>query len=83
MRRLLAGAGAEWLGVTGAEEGVAVRAVCPQARILLLSGLWPGEEDAVLEHRLTAVVWEPYSTGSLGGSGAAPCDASGERSRAP
>ena len=57
---LLAGAGAEWLGVTGAEEGVAVRAVCPHARILLMSGLWPGEADAVLEHRLIPVVWESY-----------------------
>jgi alanine racemase len=57
---LLAEAGAEWLGVTDAEEGVAVRAVCPQAHILLLSGLWPGDADAVLEHRLTPVVWESY-----------------------
>jgi alanine racemase len=57
---LLAGVGAEWLGVTDAEEGIAVRAVCPQARILLMSGLWPGEADAVLEHRLTPVVWEPH-----------------------
>ena len=38
---LLAKAGALWLGVTDAEEGAAVRAVCPQSRILLMSGILP------------------------------------------
>jgi alanine racemase len=62
---LLAEAGAKWLGVTGAEEGVAVRAVCPKSRILeprilLMSGIWPGEADAVIEHGLTPVIWEPW-----------------------
>ncbi len=53
----LAEAGAEWLGVTSVEEGVAVRRLCPQARILGMCGLWPGEEDAVLEHKLVPTVW--------------------------
>ena len=53
----LAEAGAEWLGVTSIEEGVAVRRLCPQARILGMCGLWPGEEDAVLEHTLVPTVW--------------------------
>ncbi len=57
---LLAGAGAQWLGVTGAEEGGAVRAVCPQPRILLLSGIFPGEADIVIDQGLTPVVWEPW-----------------------
>jgi alanine racemase len=57
---LLAGAGAEWLGVTGAEEGVAVRTVCPQPRILLMSGIFPGEADQVIDQKLTPVVWEPW-----------------------
>ena len=39
---LLAGAGAEWLGVTSTEEAAAVRAVCPQPRILVMSGIFPG-----------------------------------------
>ncbi len=56
----LAGAGAQWLGVTGAEEGAAVRAVCPQPGILLLSGIFPGEAETVLEYGLTPVVWEPW-----------------------
>jgi alanine racemase len=57
---LLAGAGAKWLGVTGAEEGVAVRAVCPQTRILLMSGIFAGEADMVIDQGLTPVVWEPW-----------------------
>ncbi|WP_041839488.1 MULTISPECIES: alanine racemase [Acidobacterium] len=56
----LAAAGAEWLGVTSVEEGVAVRAVCATQRILVMSGLWQGEAEAVLEHCLTPVVWEPF-----------------------
>jgi alanine racemase len=55
---LLAGAGAHWMGVTGADEGAAVRAICPKSRILLMSGIWPGEADAVIEQGLTPVVWE-------------------------
>jgi alanine racemase len=68
---LLAGAGAQWLGVTGAEEGVAVRAACPEARILLMSGIWPGEADAVIEQGLTPVVWEPWHLDLLEAAAAA------------
>jgi alanine racemase len=57
---LLAGVGAQWLGVTGAEEGAAVRALCPQPRILLLSGIFPGEAETVIDQGLTPVVWEPW-----------------------
>jgi alanine racemase len=56
----LAAAGAGWLGVTSVEEGIAVRAVCPTQRILVMSGLWQGEAEAILEHCLTPVVWEPF-----------------------
>jgi alanine racemase len=56
---VLAAEGAAWFGVTCVEEGVALRAVCPEARILIMSGIWPGEAEAVVEHRLTPVVWEP------------------------
>src|ERR1700761_8626109 len=55
----LAAAGAGWLGVTCVQEGVALRAACPQARILLMSGIWQHEADAAIEHGLTPVVWEP------------------------
>ncbi len=57
---LLASAGAQWLGVTGAEEGAALRAVCPQPRILLMSGIWAGEAETVIEQNLTPVVWEHW-----------------------
>ena len=55
--RVLAAEGAPWFGVTCVEEAVALRSLCPDARILSLSGLWPGEADAILEHRLTPSVW--------------------------
>ena len=56
--RVLVEAGAVRLAVTSVEEGVAVRAVCPEVEIVALSGLWPGDADLVLQHRLTPVVWE-------------------------
>ena len=65
---LLAGSGAPWLGVTGAEEGAAVRAVCPQPRILLLSGMFPGEADIVIDQGLTPVVWESWQLDQLEGA---------------
>jgi len=57
---LLAAAGAEWLGVTSTEEASAVRAVCPQPRILVMSGIFPGEADTVISLGLTPVVWTPW-----------------------
>lgn len=54
----LAAEGVQWFGVTSVEEGVALRAICPDSRILAMSGLWRGEADAVIEHRLTPVVWD-------------------------
>jgi alanine racemase len=52
-------AGARWLGVTSVEEGMAARSLCSTARILVMGGIFPGQEPAVLEHALTPVVWEP------------------------
>jgi len=57
---LLVAAGADWIGVTCVEEGIRVRAVCPDVRILVMSGVWRGEAEAALEHGLTAVAWEPF-----------------------
>lgn len=57
---LLERAGAKWFGVTGVAEAIALRKVCPDARILVMSGLWSGEADAIIEHRLTPQVWEPF-----------------------
>ncbi len=60
---VLVAAGARWLGVTSVEEGSAVRAtlgVDSATRILVMCGIWPGDEDACLRDRLTPVVWEAY-----------------------
>jgi alanine racemase len=53
-------AGARWLGVTSVEEGVAARALCPDAQILVIAGVFPGQGAALVSNRLTAVVWEPW-----------------------
>ena len=58
--RLLHAAGAQWLGVTSVEEAVHARAVCPTASILVMSGIWEGEADAVVEYGLTPIVWESF-----------------------
>jgi alanine racemase len=70
-------AGASWLGVTSVEEAVAARALCPEARILVLCGCFPGEGAAVIEHRLTAVVWEPWQLDELEGAASAAGAAAG------
>ena len=57
---LLVAAGAKWIGVTCVEEGVRARAACPDARVLVMSGLWKHEADVLLAHRLTPVVWEDF-----------------------
>jgi alanine racemase len=63
-------AGAGWLGVTSVEEGIAARTVCPHAEILVISGPFPGQGSAVLEHRLTPAVWEPWQLDELESAGA-------------
>jgi len=54
----LAAEGAQWLGVTGAEEGVVLRDADVRTRILLMTGCWQGEEDEVVERALTPVIWD-------------------------
>lgn len=58
-------AGARWLGVTCVEEAVAARALCPEARILVMCGCFPGEGAAVVQSRLTPVVWEAWHLDEL------------------
>ena len=54
----LVAAGAQWLGVTCAEEGVRVRAAAgPAARILVMSGFLPPDVPLLAAHNLTPVVW--------------------------
>lgn len=58
--RALEEAGATWMGVTSTEEGVRLREAGIAGRILLMTGFWRGEEDEVVSHNLTPVVWEPW-----------------------
>ena len=55
--RALEAAGAKWFGVTSADEGIELRQAGITARILLMSGIWQGEAEAVVEHNLTPAVW--------------------------
>jgi alanine racemase len=49
-------AGAAWLGVTSTEEAVAVREGGVRSRVLIMTGFWRGEEEAVLRHSLTPAI---------------------------
>jgi alanine racemase len=57
--------GAQWLGVTSVEEGAAARALCPEARILVIGGVFAGQGAALVRNRLTAVAWEPWQLDEL------------------
>jgi alanine racemase len=56
----LESAGAKWVGVTEAAEGLALRAAGVTARILLMTGIWQGEEEAIVAQNLTPTIWEPW-----------------------
>lgn len=56
----LEAAGTPWLGVTDAAEGRALRAAGIWTRILLMTGIWKGEEDGIVSHNLTPTVWEAW-----------------------
>jgi alanine racemase len=59
--RALEQEGAAWLGVTSTDEGVRLREAGIKARILLMTGFWRGEQEAVVQHRLTPAVWQRES----------------------
>jgi len=58
--RALESEAAKWLGVTDAAEGLALRGAGVTARILLMTGIWKGEEDGIVAHNLTPTIWEPW-----------------------
>jgi alanine racemase len=58
-------AGGKWLGVSSVEEGLKARALCPDARVMVMAGVFPGQGAAVIEHGLTPVVWEPAQLDGL------------------
>lgn len=57
--------GAKWLGVTSVEEGIAARALCPDAHVLIMSGFAPGQAAAALQFQLTPVAWELWQIDEL------------------
>jgi alanine racemase len=59
--RALEQQGATWFGVTSTEEGVRLREAGMRGRILLMTGFWRGEQEAVVEHRLTPAIWQAES----------------------
>lgn len=50
--------GAMWFGVTDTNEGVQLREAGISGRILVMSGFWRGDEEAVVHYDLTPAVWE-------------------------
>ena len=58
-------AGARWLGVTSVEEGVAARKLCPEVRLLVIGGVFSGQGEELVRHRLTAVAWESWHLDEL------------------
>lgn len=56
--RVFEQAGATWLGVTSVEEAMRLRDDGSAARILVLRGFTPGEEDDVVRFDLTPAVWD-------------------------
>jgi alanine racemase len=57
--------GAKWLGVTDAAEGLALRGAGVEARILLMTGMWKGEEESIVAERLTPTIWEAWHIEAL------------------
>jgi alanine racemase len=50
-------AGAKWFGVTSTDEGIVLRQAGVTGRILVMCGLYPGEEEDALRHQLTPAVF--------------------------
>jgi alanine racemase len=71
--RALVEEGAAWLGVTCAEEAIALSTAHKSMRpttaqppaILVMSGFFPGEEGLILRHRFVPQVWESWHLGML------------------
>jgi alanine racemase len=50
------------------EEGVEARALCPEAEVLVIGGIFPGQGGDAVRHRLTVVAWEPWHLDELEGA---------------
>lgn len=63
-------AGARWLGVTSVEEALVTRKLCPGSRIVVMGGVFPGQESSLIDHGITPVVWEPFQVDRISAAGA-------------
>ena len=63
--RALQAEGAQWLGVTSLDEAIPLRDAGIDARVLLMTGFWRGEESEIVRLGLTPTVWEPWHIESL------------------
>jgi alanine racemase len=70
--RALEDAGAVWLGVTSTEEGIAVREAGVKLPILVMTGFWRGEEQALLLHCLTPAIATVEQVEALEAAAGAP-----------
>ena len=58
-------AGAGWLCVTSVEEGIAAQALCPDTRVLIMSGIARGQAAAAIQFQLTPIAWELWQLDEL------------------
>ncbi len=58
-------AGATWFGVTSTDEGIVLRESGITARILVMCGLYPGEEEEALRNSLTPAVFRLEQAAAL------------------
>jgi alanine racemase len=58
--RALEAAGARWFGVTSTDEAIPLCEARIHGRILIMTGLWRGEEPEVVRRKLTPTIWEPW-----------------------
>ena len=70
-------AGAQWLGVTSVEEGLSARNLCPGARVVIMGGVFRGQEAALIASHLTPVVWEPFQIDAIAAEAGAANSAPG------
>ena len=54
---VLASEGVDWFAVATMEEGIGLRSAGISTPILILGGIWPGQEGAFLEFRLTPIIF--------------------------
>ncbi|MEZ5347041.1 MAG: alanine racemase [Pyrinomonadaceae bacterium] len=54
----LESAGVDWFGVALPEEGIELRKAGIGNRILCLGSFWPGQEEDLLDHKITPVIYQ-------------------------